>query len=131
MKKNFTCPHCDAVLNPSVKILLTVAYRNRKGMILLSPQPGNYKMILDKTVEDKLKPGAKVKFGCPVCAGDLTSPGNDKFAELHMGSHGQEPVKVEFSRVFGKHATFVIDGEEVTTYGEDVEDFGSTNFFGY
>ena len=62
MKKNFTCPHCDAVLNPSVKILLTVSYRNRRGMILLSPQPGNFKFILDKTVEDKLKVGSKVKF---------------------------------------------------------------------
>ena len=131
MKKNFTCPHCDAVLNPSVKIILTVAYRNRKGMILLSPQPGNYKIICDRSVEESLKPGAKVRFGCPVCHADLTSPGNDKFTELHMGAPGQEPVKVEFSRVFGKHATFVFDGDEVQTYGEDVEDFGGTNFFGY
>ena len=131
MKSVYGCPHCETVLNPSVKVLLVVKYSKKKGMILLSPQPGIYKVICDKSVESQLKPGAKVKFGCPVCAADLTSPGNDKFAELHMGSPGQEPVKVEISRVFGTHATFVIDGEEVITYGEDVEDFGSTNFFGY
>jgi hypothetical protein len=131
MKKHFTCPHCDAVLNPNVKVVLVVTYRKRRGMILLSPQPGNYKYICDKSVEERLQHGAKVKFSCPVCAADLTSPANTKFAELHMGAPGQEPMKVEFSRVFGTHATFVIDGEEVTTYGEDVENFGNTNFFGY
>jgi len=131
MKKIFTCPHCDSVLNPNVKIVLVATYRKRRGMILLSPQPGNYRFICDESVETGLKPGAKVRFSCPVCAADLTSPANDKFAELHMGHHGQEPMKVEFSRVFGTHATIVIDGEEVTTYGEDVETFGNTNFFGY
>jgi hypothetical protein len=131
MKKRFTCPHCDAVLNPNVKIVLVATYRKRRGMILLSPQPGNYKFICDPSVEDILKPGAKVKFSCPACTADLTSPANDKFTELHMGVHGQEPMKVEFSRVYGTHATIIIDGEEVTTYGEDVENFGNTNFFGY
>lgn len=131
MKKQFTCPHCDAVLNPNVKIVLVATYRKRRGIVLLSPQPGNYKFICDESVESRLKPGAKVRFSCPVCAGDLTSPAHDRFAELHMGAAGQEPVKIEFSRIFGTHATFVIDGEEVTTYGEDVETFGNTNFFGY
>ena len=48
MKNIFTCPHCEAVLNPSVKILLVIGYRKKKGMILLSPQPGNYKYICDR-----------------------------------------------------------------------------------
>ena len=39
-------------------------------------------------------------------------------------------MKVEFSRVFGTHATFVIDGDEVQAYGDDAEDFNATNFFG-
>ena len=131
MKKLFICPHCEVVLNPSVKILLVVAYRNRKGMILYSPQPGNYKIICDKTIEAQLKPGAKIRLSCPCCSQDLTSKANDKLAELQMAGPGQEPVRVEFSRVFGTHATFIIDGEEVTTYGDDADHFGSTNFFGY
>lgn len=131
MKKLFTCPHCEAVLNPSVKILLVVAYRNHKGMILYSPQPGNYKIICDKTIEAQLKHGSKIRLSCPCCSQDLTSKANEKLVELRMVVPGHEPVRVEFSRVYGTHATFVIDGEDVMTYGDDVDNFGSTNFFGY
>ena len=78
----------------------------------------------------KLKPGDKVKFSCPVCAADLTSPRDKNFAELMLIVPGHEPRRVEFNRQFGTHATFVIDGEDVTSFGEDAKEFGSTNFFG-
>lgn len=130
MKNVFTCPHCTAVLNPSVKILLVIGYRKKKGMILLSPQPGNYKYICDDSVEKNLSHGAKVRFACPVCTEDLTSPGNSQLAELSMVVPGGEPRRVQFSRIYGKNATFVFDGEDVTAFGDDAENMGSINFFG-
>lgn len=130
MKNSYACPHCRTVLNPSVKILLVVRYRSRKGMILLSPQPGNFKFICDKTVRSALKPGAKVTFACPVCAADLTSPADDQFAELLLVGPDQTPRRVEFSRVFGTHATFILDGDEVQAFGEAADDTDPTNFFG-
>ncbi len=130
MKSVYGCPHCETVLNPSVKVLLVVKYSKKKGMILLSPQPGNFKFICDKTVEGALSPGATVTFFCPVCGADLTSPGNKKFAELAFFDPNGHKRKVEFSRVYGTHATFVIDGDEVQAYGDDAEDFNATNFFG-
>jgi hypothetical protein len=130
MKSVYGCPHCETVLNPSVKILLVVKYGKKKGMILLSPQPGNFKFILDKSVEDAVKPGATVTFCCPVCGAELTSPANKKFAELILIDPNGHQRKVEFSRIYGTHATFVVDGDEVVHYGDDAEDFNSTNFFG-
>lgn len=130
MKNTFVCPHCQAVLNPSVKILLAVRYNKKRGMILLSPQPGNYKYICDASVEAAIKPGAALNFYCPVCAEDLTSPSDKKFVELHLQDPRGGLRKVEFSRVYGTHATFVVDEDQVTPYGEDVEDFRPTNFFG-
>lgn len=130
MKNIFTCPHCEAVLNPSVKILLVIGYRKKKGMILLSPQPGNYKYICDESVEKNLTHGSKVRFSCPVCTEDLTSRSNSKMAEMHILVPGGEPRRVEFSRVYGKNATFVFDGEDVRAFGEDADNMGSTNFFG-
>jgi hypothetical protein len=118
------------VLNPSVKILLTVRYNKKQGMILLSPQPGNYKYICDPTVEGSIKPGAALNFFCPVCGENLESPSNKKFVELFLLDSGGRERKVEFSRLFGTHATFIVDGDEVTPFGDDVEDFGRTNFFG-
>ncbi len=130
MKSTFACPHCKSVLNPSIKILLAIKYKNKRGMILLSPQPGNYKFICDSSVASVLKPGASLNFFCPVCSESLTSPANKKFVELALVDPGKQERKVEFSRIFGTHATFIIDGDNVTPYGDDVEETGATNFFG-
>ena len=130
MKSVYGCPHCNTVLNPSVKILLVAKYNKKRGMILLSPQPGNFKFICDTSVENLLKPGATVSFSCPVCGEDLTSPGNKKFAELTLQDPNGHMCKVEFSRTFGTQATYLVDGQKVTAYGDDADDFNTTNFFG-
>jgi len=130
MKNIYTCPHCEAVLNPSVKILLVISYRKKKGMILLSPQPGNFKYICDKSVEKNLTEGAKIRFSCPVCSTDLTSRSNSQLAELRMIAPDREPRRVEFSRIYGKQATFIFDGEDVISFGDDADHLGETNFFG-
>ena len=130
MKNTYSCPHCKAVLNPSVKILLVIGYKKKKGMILLSPQPGNYKYICDPSVEKHLSQGAKVKYACPVCTADLTSSTNSQLAELWMSAPGREPRRVEFSRIYGKRATFIFDQEDVVSFGDDADDLGLGNFFG-
>lgn len=130
MKNHYACPHCRVTLNPSVKVLLIASYRSRKGLILLSPQPGNFKYVCDPTVEEGLEPGDLVKFACPVCHADLTSKRNKRFVELRMHVPGGPERIVEFSREFGTQATYIIDGDEVTAFGDDVEDINGTNFFG-
>ena len=52
MKNVYLCPHCHSNLNPSVKIVLVASYRQRKGLILLSPQPGNFKFVCDEHVAE-------------------------------------------------------------------------------
>ena len=130
MKNSFVCPHCQGVLNPNVKILLVAKHKRRRGLVLLSPQPGNYKYLCDATLEDTFRPCDSITFSCPLCTEDLTAKGKPKFTHLELRVTGHEPRRVEFSRLYGTHATFVIDGNEVTAYGEDAEDFKSTNFFG-
>ena len=130
MKIDYTCPHCKAVLNPSVKILLVISYRKKKGMILFSPQPGNFKYICDHSVEKDLSEGDKIRFSCPVCSADLTSRSNSQLAELRMVTPDREPRRVEFSRIYGKQATFIFDGEDVVSFGDDADHLGETNFFG-
>jgi len=130
MKNLYTCPHCEAVLNPSVKILLVISYRKKKGMILLSPQPGNFKYICDKSVEKNLTLGSKIRFSCPVCSADLTSRSNSQLAEMRMTAPDREPRRVEFSRIYGKQATFIFDGEDIISFGDDADNLGERNFFG-
>ena len=42
MTRTYSCPHCDGVLNPGSKIILKASYKASRGLILLSPKPGNY-----------------------------------------------------------------------------------------
>lgn len=130
MKNIYACPHCATVLNPSVKVLLMARHHDRRGMILLSPQPGNFKYICDPSLEEGLKPGELVAFSCPVCTLDLTSVSDHRFAELVLRSPGHRDRKIEFSRAFGTHATYVIDGQSATAFGEDADEEDATNFFG-
>jgi len=67
---------------------------------------------------------------CPVCAENLTSPKNKDFCELALVTIGHQDRLVEFSRIFGKHATFIIDGDDVSSYVDDDDDLDMLNFFG-
>jgi hypothetical protein len=51
-------------------------------------------------------------------------------AELRMVHADREPRRVEFSRIYGKQATLIFDGEDVTPFGDDADDLGLGNFFG-
>ena len=42
----------------------------------------------------------------------------------------REPRRVEFSRIYGKQATFIFDGEDVISFGDDADNLGELNFFG-
>ncbi len=130
MKKKFVCSHCQGVLNPNVKILLIADTGKAKGLVLISPQPGNYKYLCDDSMEAHLHTGETIAFSCPLCHANLTSAADDSLAvlELHVGSHA--PRRVEFSRVFGTHATFIIGEEDVDAYGEDADGYDPMNFFG-
>ncbi len=130
MKNIYLCPHCATVLNPSVKILLVARHHDRRGLVLLSPQPGNFKYVCDASLEDGLSPGDVVAFSCPVCTFDLTSVADHRFAELVLRAPGHSDRKVEFNRAFGTHATYVIDGQNALAFGEDADDGDPTNFFG-
>lgn len=130
MKWKYTCPHCKAVLNPNVKIVLSARRGKTRGLILLSPRPGTYKIISDSDFNDKVKEGELVMLTCPACSADLTSSASRNLAEINLHQPGRPALKIQFSRVQGEQATFVLNGESVVPYGEDAEIYDEVNFFG-
>ena len=130
MKPQFMCPGCRAVLNPGDKIVLTVRFQNAAGLILLSPQPGDYQYICDESFGRHIRAGDSVDFSCPICNQDLTSPLSDKLVEFLM-IDGDEPARsAQFSRVCGERATFISDGESVEAFGPDTSLYNDLNFSG-
>lgn len=128
MADKYYCPHCRADLNPGTKIILRVVHGDRSGLLLFSPQVGNYACVLPERFQ--LEPGETVAFSCPVCHASLASPSDERLGEILLSREGEELARVNFSRVFGEQATFVIAGGRVESYGDDASSFGSVNFFG-
>ncbi|GAB4376199.1 MAG: hypothetical protein Kow0062_16150 [Acidobacteriota bacterium] len=124
----YYCPKCQATLNPNVKIILSARKGTRQGLVLLSPRPGEYDAIAAE--ELALEPGDKVEFFCPLCRADLTSRADDNLAELgYRGDRGEEG-RVDFSRIFGEHATYFVSKGEVRSFGAHASHYSDANFFG-
>lgn len=124
MSLTYLCPQCRAVLNPNVRVVLVAEVGDRKGLALLSPRLGDYKLHCDKGFLDGVHKGDLLEFRCPVCSESLTSSTMEHFTEMLMVNGdraGAEPRLVRFSRVSEEHATFVYDGESVKEFGEDAK----------
>lgn len=130
MKRKYLCPHCKSVLNPNVKIVMAVKRGKKRGLMLLSPRPGNYKFLCDDDFGERIKEGTQIDFFCPACSEDLTSPASNKLAEIHVQLPDQPTKRIQFSKVYGEQATFLLDGEKVVPYGEDAYIYDEVNFFG-
>lgn len=121
MSLSYCCPHCHAVLNPNVRIVLAAVFGDKRGLVLMSSKPGDYQLICDKGFCRRVEAGDVVEFRCPVCAESLTSRKLDHFCELEMVDSekpDKRPGKVLFSRVCDERATFVYDGDSMREYGE-------------
>ncbi len=127
MRRSYQCPHCKAVLNPGTKIVLRAEVDGRKALLLFSPQPGNYDVIVPEGFQ--LRKKDKVLFSCPVCGVSLTSARDENLAQISFLSTAGASGTVAFSRVFGHHATYFITAEDVRSYGEHAESV-DVNFWG-
>jgi hypothetical protein len=108
MHWTYTCPHCDEVLNPEHDIIVRAEHGERRFLIGLHPQPGNYEV--DLPPDETLPEGTTWTLSCPVCDSSLTSELSDELCAIDMSCHG-ERHRVYFSRIAGEEATFVVGAE--------------------
>jgi hypothetical protein len=112
MHWTYTCPHCDASLNPESSVVLRAECEGQRILVGLHPQPGNYEV--DLPPGKAMPPGTRWDFSCPVCDASLVSELSEELCALDMCSHG-ERHRVYFSRVAGEEATFVVSAEGMLT----------------
>jgi hypothetical protein len=109
---------------------MAVKRGKKRGLMLMSPRPGNYKFICDSDFGNKVKEGTLIDFLCPACGVDLTSAASKKLAEINLHQPDQPIKRVQFSKVHGEQATFVLADETIVPYGEDAYLYDEVNFFG-
>jgi hypothetical protein len=128
MKRTYFCLTCKATLNPNVKLILTMAKGKRRSLILLSPKPGDYSVIVPGDVT--LRHGDVVEFFCPACGAQLRSDADVHLTEIGFRLEDGTKGRVNFSRKYGERATFFVTKEQIRSYGENAALYGDANFFG-
>jgi hypothetical protein len=108
MRWKYSCPHCQALLNPDQSIMLLAEFEGRRFLAGLHPQPGNYQVHLPPDVE--FVAGERWSLFCPVCREPLTTQLSEDLCALDMHTDGDQH-RVYFSRVVGEQATFVVTAE--------------------
>ena len=119
MSWEYSCPKCQAMLNPGSAIILKASHKEMRILIGMHPQPGKYEIFLPPNVS--CEDGTKWDFFCPLCQEDLRTKEDGNLSELGLMVDGK-PLRIVFSRIAGEHATFILHEDVVKErLGEDVD----------
>ena len=113
--RKYICPICKSQLRVSRRIILSLkGPDNERGLILLSPDVGDY--TKDSHPDFKIRKGTKYKVYCPVCHASLLDKEKENLVKLQMEEDG---VKYDFyfSNIVGEEVTFRINEHVVENYG--------------
>ncbi len=118
MRWTYSCPHCEAMLNPDETIILIGSGGAGRMMVGFHPEPGNYRAYFPPGFA--LEVGVEWHFFCPVCSQSLEAEIAPRLCAVDMVSAGSRH-RIFFSRTAGEKATFVITAEGVEKFGSHVE----------
>jgi len=127
MERNFHCPFCHGQLYINERIILSAENENnQRGLILLTPDLGDYRAI--KHPAFIIKEGHHSNFFCPICHNKLmVEKAGKKFTRIMMLEMGEE-YEVLFSQIAGERCTYVIGDHSFKAFGDNADE--NTNFWG-
>lgn len=118
MGNSYLCPKCSGHLKVGDSVVFsTRSKKGETGLILLSPQLGNYKVINHPSFD--FEEGDYVEFFCPLCHVQLTSEKNENLAKMTMIDDELQESEVLFSKIVGEKCTYKIVDGSVEEFGED------------
>ena len=129
MNNRYLCPKCRSELKIKDHIIFSAeTEKGKKGILLISPELGNYTVIHDDKFE--YDDGEHIDFYCPVCQAHLGIPQiSSDLAEVIMIDEKNDEYKIIFCEIAGKECTIKIkDKLVVESFGEDVNDY--QNYWG-
>lgn len=121
MSRTYSCPQCQAILNPEHAVMVLADHAGRRVLIGLHPEPGNYETFLPPGFV--IERGTRWNFHCPACRGSLTSTEDRELCGVDLMTEGRHE-KVLFSAVAGEEATFVVgEGGQREAFGRDFKKY--------
>jgi hypothetical protein len=120
MESFFICPHCRGHLKVGDRVIFKVRNLKKKfGLLLLSPQIGNYDSM--KHPEFEYKMGDPLEFYCPLCSHMLSTTIDENLIFVVMVDDQRVEHNIYFSRISGEKSTYQVSGDTVTASGEHAD----------
>ena len=117
MENFFICPHCRGHLVVEDRIIFRVRNQKKKfGLLLLSPQIGNYDSAKHPQFEYHI--GEALDFYCPLCSHALSTTIDENLIFVLMIDKMGVEHNIYFSRISGEQSTYQVSGDTVTATGE-------------
>ena len=118
MGTSFLCPKCSGHLKVGDSVVFSTRTKEGQvGLVLLSPQLGNYKVKNHPSFDFEV--GDYVEFFCPLCQVQLTSEKNENLAKVIMIDDELKEYEILFSKIAGEKCTYKIVGGNVEEFGKD------------
>jgi transcription initiation factor IIE alpha subunit len=120
MHYDYYCPLCKGHLRVNDNLVfIAKSKNNKKGMIFLSPELGNY--TTSKHPDFHIEPGEEYLFYCPICHATLNREENNNLVKVFMVDEEGKEFEIFFSGIAGEKCTYKMRDRQVEGMGPDAE----------
>lgn len=121
MSYDYYCPICKGQLRVDDNLVFTAKSRdtNKKGLILLSPELGNYNTR--RHPEFEAKEGEQFTLYCPICHTRLNREENNNLVKVFMQDPEGHEYEIFFSGIAGEKCTYKMRDKQIEGMGPDAE----------
>jgi uncharacterized protein YbaR (Trm112 family) len=118
---DYYCPVCKGQLRVDNNLVFTAKSKtsNRKGLIFLSPELGNY--TTSKHPEFEVLKGEEFVLYCPICHTTLNREENNNLVKVFMKDENGKEYEIFFSGIAGEKCTYKMRDKQVEGMGPDAE----------
>jgi hypothetical protein len=123
MKSDYICPKCNGHLRVRNSIIfLTKDNSGHSGLVLLSPEVGDYSFHMHKSVE--IADGEHTNFICPICYENLNSDDlNQNLAKVIRVDEKGKMSEIIFSQIKGEKCTFIVSDDNIEAFGDHTQNY--------
>lgn len=113
--KNYFCPVCRSQMRVDQDIILSAkSPYNEQGLVLLSPEVGNYSKSTHPDFE--IREGESYSFYCPVCHANLNDEAKKNLVKICLEEDGKK-YECYFSNIAGEEVTYTVNDEQIEEHG--------------
>lgn len=120
MSFDYYCPVCKGQLRIGDKLVFSAkSDKNKKGLIFLSPELGNY--TTEKHPDFDIKEGEEYMFYCPICHATLNADQDKRLVKVFINDDKGDEYEIYFSGIAGEKCTYRLKDKQMEEMGPDVD----------